>query len=87
MIDVISMKLNSGEEVIGRYLGKSARGITVKKPVCLAPGKEGFGMIPWMMSADADEVELAHTSIIAMSDTIEEIAKKYIEVTSGISLV
>jgi len=87
MIDIITLKLTSGEEVIGRYMGKGAHGITMKKPVCLAPGKEGFGMIPWMMSADAEEVSIAEGSIIAMSDTIEEIAKKYIEVTSGLALV
>jgi hypothetical protein len=87
MIDVITLKLNSGEEVIGRYEGKTPdQNIILKKPVCLAPGQEGFGMIPWIMSADADQVEINRNSVIGQADTIEEIAKKYLEVTSGIAL-
>ena len=86
-MDVVTIKLNSGEEVIARFLEKSDKTVVVKRPICLSPGKEGFGMIPWMMSADDQVVEFNPNSIIAMSETISEIAKKYIEVTSGLSLV
>ena len=87
MTDVVTLKLNSGEEVIGRLIGEEANGdLRVCKPICLTPGQEGFGMIPWMMSAEDGEMVFNRNSIIAQGDTINEIAKKYLEVTSGIQL-
>jgi hypothetical protein len=86
-MNVITLKLNSGEEVIGRIIDEESNGdITMCKPVCLTPGQEGFGMIPWMMSAQDGQMVFNKNSIIAQGETIEEIAKKYLEVTSGIQL-
>jgi hypothetical protein len=44
-------------------------------------------MVPWIMSAEPNEVQLNKKTVITYSLTQKEIASKYLEMTSSIQLV
>jgi|TARA_B110000971_G_scaffold73973_1_gene75950 hypothetical protein len=86
--EVVSVKLITGEELIARFEKDDAGDIlTVSKAVVLAPGEKGIGMVPWIMSAEPNEVQLNKRTVITYSLTQKEIATKYLEMTSSIQLV
>jgi len=84
--DVVSLKLITGEEVIACFNSDTDSIVTVEKPATLAQGPQGMGIIPWMMSAKADKIELNKNTVIAMAPTDEEIAKAYTQATTNIQL-
>jgi hypothetical protein len=86
--DVVSLKLSTGEEVIGR-LAKAitADSITIKKVFTLGQGPNGVGLMPWAFTFDpSDEVSIDRRNVIAHSPTVKEIADAYTKQTSGIQL-
>jgi hypothetical protein len=84
--DIVSIKLLTGEEVLGRYVSETDTEIHVKKPCTLAMGQNGMGIVPWMMTTQPETTKLNKHTIIAFAPTDGEIAKAYIEATSTIKL-
>ena len=75
----ISMKLNTGEEVIGRVLE-----ITDKEFIIT---EKGIGLGPFMFSTPQhQEFRIHRNSIMAYSPTEVEMAKKYTEANTGLKL-
>lgn len=85
--DVVSIKLITGEEMIATYDSETDAVITVSKPSALGQGPQGVGIMPWMMSAQPERIELNKNTVIAMAATDEEIAKAYTQATTNIQLV
>ena len=85
--DIVSIKLLTGEEVLGRYVSESDTEILVKKPCTLAMGNQGMGIVPWMMTTQPETTKLNKHTVIAYAPTDSEIAKAYTEATSSIKLV
>jgi len=46
--DTVSLKLSSGEEIVGRLDDESTTKFTLKKPMVLIMGAEGLGLAPYM---------------------------------------
>ena len=84
--DIVSIKLLTGEEVLGRYVSESDSEIHIKKPCTLAMGQQGMGIVPWMMTTQPEVTKLNKHTVIAHAPTDAEIAKAYIEATSSIKL-
>lgn len=84
---IITCKLTSGEELIARFESGDETHIVVSKPSVLAQGSQGLGMVPWILSAQAEKITLNKSNIVAQTSTDEEIAKSYIQATSSIQIV
>jgi hypothetical protein len=84
--DIVSIKLLTGEEVLGRYVSETDTEIHVKKPCTLAMGQNGMGIVPWMMTTQPETTKLNKHTVIAYAPTDSEIAKAYTEATSSIKL-
>jgi hypothetical protein len=84
----VSMKLTSGDEVVGKVAGQTAEGLTISKPVILAASREGLQMVPFMMTAspDGDFLFKAH-NIMCVATTADQVADAYLESTTGIKPV
>ena len=84
----VSMKLTSGDEVVGKVSGQTADGLTISKPVILAASREGLQMVPFMMTAspDGDFLFKAH-NIMCVATTADQVADAYLESTTGIKPV
>lgn len=85
---VYTLKLNSGEELIAKFMGNVQGGyVKVSNPVSIAPGPQGMGLVPSMFTADPDlEVSINTTSIAMYVETDDSVKMKYIEATTGIKV-
>jgi hypothetical protein len=83
--DTISLKLSSGEEVVGRLEEETATGFKLNKPLMLTMSQQGIGLAPFMFTANPDtNITIASNKVICAVKTIDEMAKQYISSTTGI---
>ena len=85
--DVITIKLVSGEELLGSFVEDNEKELTVTNPSVLgADPKGGMGLFPWIISAKNDQAAIKHSTIATVADTSREIADKFRESTTGITI-
>lgn len=85
--DIVSFKLSSGEEILGRLEEETDKVFTLHKPMVLIMGQQGLGLAPFMFSVSPDaKFRLQSSSVSCLAKTQEEIAKQYTAQTTGIHL-
>ena len=85
--DIVSFKLSSGEEVVGRYEEETDTVYKVSKPLMLIHTPEGIGFGPYMMTVDAEsKITININNVIGMAKTEANFAKTYIEGTTGLKI-
>ena len=83
MSDVKVLKLTTGEEVIAR-IRQEGDNIILEKPMTMAPvpgqtpGQMGFAMVPWMMAAKGDSIQISLSHIVVETEAKSEIEKNYL---------
>ncbi len=78
--EIISFKLGTGEEIIGKVIGDNDGSFELNRPVVLAMAPDGgIRLIPWLMSTNVDDVMLNKSNIIGQEVTSKDIAEKYKE--------
>ncbi len=86
--DIISMKLISGDEIIGKYVSEDMVEFVIAKPVMLGMTQKGPAMMPVMMTVDPDkEFSIPKSAIMLKGVTAKEIADQYTYQTTGIQPV
>ena len=86
--EIISFKLGTGEEIIGKVIADNDDAFELNRPVVLAMAPDGgIRLIPWLMSTNVDDVMLNKSNIIGYADTSKDIADKYTEATPRIEIV
>ncbi len=86
--DIVTLKLISGEEIIGRFINETAQEITLEKPLMLAMSQKGIGMAPVLMTVNPDtKLKFNKTAIVVMAHSDDEIGKQYTFQTTGIQPV
>lgn len=85
--DTVSLKLTSGEEVVGRFDTTADGNVTLIKPMMLIMQQQGLGLGPFMFSVAPDtKFQFRSNSISCMAKTETDIAKQYTQSTTGIAL-
>lgn len=90
--DVVTVKLVSGEEVIGYYVGEDAEGITLRKPVVPVPtGQQSMGLAPFVMSSDYlsggdAEIRFNKPTVITTVKTNKQFGDAYTQQVSGLNM-
>lgn len=85
--DVVTLKIISSEEVIGRLEAFKETSITIKKPMTFMMGAQGLGLVPYAFSAPSDvSVDIPLSLIVCKIKTDEMVAKQYIHQTTGLAL-
>ena len=83
--DVVSMKLSTGEEIIGGLEEETDTGFKVKKPMAIVMGQQGLALAPFMFSTSNDQsMSFKSTNVMTVGITLEEISKQYVQQTTGI---
>jgi hypothetical protein len=91
--DVVTLKLVSGEEIIGHFVSNDINGITLRKPVVPVPTSNGnMGLAPFIMSSDYlnsgdGEITFNHTTVITTITTGTQFKSAYARQVSGFDLV
>ena len=84
---VMTLKLNSGEELITKVLEKEGNYLVIQEPVSVGPGPKGMGLVPSLFTADPKGEYRLNTDSIAMyAPTEDNVKDKYIEATTGIKV-
>lgn len=86
--DIISLKLISGDEIIGKFANEDMATLTLSKPVMLAMTPKGPAMAPVMMTVNPDnDYVINKSAILFKGSTVKEIADQYTYQTTGIQPV
>jgi len=82
---IITIKLDSGEEVIAKFVVDLGEYITIVKPLVIMMGPQGlaFGTYVATMNQDKD-INIAKSHIITMGVTGDKVATEYTNATSAI---
>jgi len=85
--DIITIKLTTGEELIAKFIEDSDTELVVERATTMAANPQGgLGLVPWMMSAMPDKISLNKSTVLAYTQTVKEIADKFVEATTNIQL-
>ena len=90
--EVVTIKLVSGEEVIGYYVSEDMGGVTLRKPVVPVPTQEGtMALAPYIMSSnylhEADgKVTFNKATVITVLATDEQFKNAFAKQVSGLDL-
>lgn len=83
--DIVTLKVLGGDEVIGRLTAIEDGYVTINKPQVVMMGQQGFGLVPYIMTAGPDvKVDFKSEHIFSLIKTYEPVAKEYIKQTSGL---
>ena len=86
--DVITVKLLTGEEILGRFEGEDENILQVSRASVVAANPEGgLGLVPWMMSSAPEKISINKNTVVTYAPTVEQIADKFNEATSNIQIV
>jgi hypothetical protein len=86
--DIISLKLISGEEVIGKLVKEEMTSITIARPLSIAMTPKGPGLAPIMFTVSPEaEYTINKSVIVFQGATVKEIGEQYTFQTTGIQPV
>jgi hypothetical protein len=86
--DVITIKLSSGEEVLGKLVSEDITTITLSKPLMIAMTQKGPAMAPILMTVNPEKnLSFSKSQITIIDESDKEIADQYTYQTTGIQPV
>lgn len=86
--DIVSIKLSSGEEIIGKYVNDTNECIILDRPLMLAMSQKGVGMAPVLMTVNPEsKLKFSKSAVMVIAESDQEIAKQYLYQTTGIQPV
>lgn len=86
--DTVTIKTNAGEELVGRFVEENDKTITLQKVLALMPTAQGIGLGPFAFTINQDsKVKLNKSAILFVAKTDTEMAKQYVQSTSGITIL
>jgi hypothetical protein len=86
--DIVTIKLLSGDEVMGKFVEDAMGSITLDRPVMLAMTQKGPAMAPVLLTVNPDSKLTFNTqTVMVMAESDSEIGKQYVFQTTGIQPV
>jgi hypothetical protein len=85
--EVVTFKLVTGEELIGKLGEETATHYVIERPLALVMSQKGLGLQPWLFTVNPDKtIRFPKEKVIVLEATMEEMSKNYLSGTSGIAL-
>ena len=85
--DLITLKLTSGEEVIGKFTGKADTYLSIEKALVLMQGPQGLAFGTFFSTARQDKpFNIATDKLISIAHINDKIAEEYKRVFSKIEV-
>lgn len=86
-MNIVTLLMVNGEEIIGRLKQEDASTITIEKPVRIALSPKGVGFAPLCVSIDdASEFTFKLDHVLVKASTRKEITDPYVQATTGLQL-
>jgi hypothetical protein len=85
--EIVTIKLTSGEELVGKLVEDGAVYIKLSRPLVLSMGPQGIGMVPYLFTVNPDkDIKLNKSAITVIEASDKQFADQYIQGTTGIKL-
>lgn len=85
--EVITLKLTSGEELVGKLVEETGTQYKLSKPLVIGHTPKGPGLMPYLFTVSPDkDIKILKTAVTVAEATDEEFAKQYLQGTTGITL-
>jgi hypothetical protein len=85
--EVITLKLTSGEELVGKLTAETDTYYKLSRPMVIGMGQKGPGLMPYLFTVNPDkEIKLSKITVTVAEATDEQFAKQFLESTTGIAL-
>ena len=85
--DTITVKTVAGEEIVARLIEEKGTKLKVAKPMALTASQQGLGMMPFTFTVNPEaNIELNMNTLVFIAKTDEEMAKQYIQSTTGLAV-
>lgn len=86
--EVITLKLTSGEEIVGKLADDTATHFKLSKPMVIAMGAKGPGLMPYLFTVAPDkDIKLNKNTVVVAEATDKQFADQFIQSTTGIALI
>ena len=83
--DVVTFKLTSGEELVGKLTEESEYNVKIKTPLTLVMGGKGLGLQQYLFTGEPDKAyTFKKESLMVITNTVKQFADLYQQQTSGI---
>jgi hypothetical protein len=86
--DTVTIKTAAGEEIVARFIEENDTTITVQKPLSLMATGQGVGLGPFTFTVNPDsKIPLRKNNILFVVKTDAQMAKQYVQSTSGLQMI
>lgn len=86
--DIISLKMSSGEELIGAFKSEDAASYVIDRPVSLTTSPKGTpALVPYLMTVNpqnARDVSFNKSLVVCIANTEKDLSNQYSSAMSGI---
>jgi len=86
---VVTLVMNNGAEILGRFVEEDFAGITIYKPRMLQATQQGVGLVSGICMSGVEpngDFQFPKTSVMFMIETSKELADGWTSQTSGIAI-
>ena len=85
--DTVTLKTTAGDELVARFVEEDNFYVTVQKPLALMATPEGMGLAPFAFTIQQDaKIKLNKSAVLFVHKTETEMAKQYVQSTTGVQL-
>ena len=85
--EVVTLKLTSGEELVARLNEETATHYKLSKPMVIAMGAKGPGLMPYLFTVAPDkDINLNKSTVTVAVASDKSFADQFIQQTTGIAM-
>lgn len=85
--DTVTLKTTAGDEIVARFVEENDNQVTIQKPLALMATPDGMGLAPFAFTISQDaKVKLNKSAVLFVHKTEEQMAKQYVQSTTGVQL-
>ena len=83
--DIVTVYLQTGQEILGKFVSEDDNFTTIKKPLTIAMGPKGAAFQTFTVTGDSEyDVQFKSNKIISVLKTRKDTADSYTQATSTI---
>ena len=85
--EVVTLKLASGEELIGKLTEDTDTHYVIERPLTLVMTPQGMGLQPWLLAVDPSKaIRFPKDRVVVCLETAKDMSNQYLQGTTGIAL-
>lgn len=84
--DIVTLKLVGGDEIIGKLTDERTQDyIEISKPLLIVMAQQGFGLMPYILTADDKTgIRISTQHVICSTLTMKNVKSEYIKQTTNL---